>query len=102
MAADRPVPYRVELSGHVRDQLRALLRTAAAAGRWAEASAAAASLQQALAWVPETVAEPAYLLPPLGRVHAGSHGPIQLRFAVNDERRYVVVAFVRLNPPDHD
>ena len=102
MTADRPRPYRVALSAAVQDEFRELLAEATRQGRWAEVSAAGHALQGALTWVPEEVGEPAYDLPTLGRVQAGSFGPIQLRIVVNDDRRLVFVSWFRLRPGQPD
>jgi hypothetical protein len=100
MTIEGPQPYRVVLSGLVQDQLRELVQAAIREGRGAEVVRAAQSLQSALMWTPEVVAEPVLDLPPLGRVQVGSFGPIQLRFAVNDDRLLVFVAWWRLLPTD--
>jgi hypothetical protein len=63
-------------------------------------TADAAALHRALTWVPETVAEPVYDLPTLGRVQVGSFRSIQLRVAVSDDRRMVFVSWFRLLPAE--
>jgi hypothetical protein len=86
MTAEGPRPYQVVLVGLVRDQLRELFR--------------AAALMRALTWVPETVAEAVVDMPPLGRVQVGSIRSIQLRIAVNDDRRLVFASWFRLLPAE--
>ena len=102
MSIERPQPFRVDLSGVVLDQLRGLLRAAAREGRWDEVAPATEALDRALTWTPEIVGEPVYDLPILGRVQIGSFGPIQLRIAVNEDRRIVFVSYLRLLPRGSD
>ena len=96
MTADRPQPYRIIFSPRVGEQLRAVLRAAAARGDGPAARAATLVISQALTWIPEAIGEPAYDLPSLGRVYLGGQRPILLRYTVNERLRVVFISWFRL------
>jgi len=95
---DRPQPYRIIFSPQVAEQLRDVLRAAAVRGDGPDARAAALVVSQALTWIPESIGEPAYDLPTLGRVYVGGRDPILVRYTVSERLRVVYVSWFRLQP----
>lgn len=98
MTVDRPQPYRIIFSPQVGDQLRDVLRTAAVRGDGPAARTASLIVAQALTWIPESIGEPAYDLPTLGRVYIGGRDPILVRYTVSERLRVVYISWFRLLP----
>lgn len=91
-AAPSPVPYKVSYSLRVRDELRALIEKARAAGVGKSFLEAAKEIDARLRVYPQFGDPLIDLTRESGQIRIGTVGPLVVRFALFEDLRQVMVA----------
>src|SRR5947209_7992755 len=90
--APAPLPYRVSYSQHARNELRALLERAEAAGRGPEYFQAAREIDSRLRIYPQFGEPLIDLTQERGQIYVGIVAPLVVRYVIYEDLRQVMVA----------
>lgn len=93
---DTPAPYQVVYSGVVRAALREFAAAARAGGLIQEAAKATKELDRLLHLYPQFGEPLIDLTQQPGQIYLGAVPPLMVRYAVLEERRLVLVTFLRV------
>ena len=91
-----PRRFRYFMSVAVKEQVREVLRRAAARGQHAEAVAAFAKIQEGLTWLADELGESRFPLNVMGELRVVVIGPVGAVFAVDRGRREANIGRFRL------